>query len=163
VSRAWWLTLVVLLAACDPVHDDAVDALGGEIGGVGPGPLHRPGQPCLLCHDGTLGNPEEFSVAGTVFVYPSSDEPAGGAVVQLTDEEGSTFRVRTNRAGNFYLSPGEYSPNYPLEVQVEYGGETVVMKSTIGREGACAGCHSEPAGFDSPGRVYVMLDDGGVP
>ena len=150
-------------AACDPVVDDAVDALGGEAGGVHPGPLHRPGQPCLLCHDGALTNPEEFSVAGTVFVQPDGSEPARGATVELKDADGSGYEVVTNRAGNFYLSPKRYDPRYPLEVKVHWQGEITTMHTMIGREGSCAGCHSDPPGRDSPGPVYVRLEDGGVP
>jgi hypothetical protein len=152
-----------MLAACNPVVDNAVDDLGGEAPGVHPGPQHRPGQPCLLCHDGSLGNPPEFSVAGTVFQTPSANHPASRALVELQNADGSAFETTTNSAGNFYLQPSMFKPKFPLQVKVRYQGEEVTMHSTIGREGACAGCHSDPAGPDSPGHVYVQLDDGGVP
>jgi hypothetical protein len=153
----------LLLAACDPVHDDAVDALGGETRGVKKGPLHRPGQPCLVCHDGSPGSPEEFSVAGTVFLQPSGTEPVDHARVELVGADGAKFELESNAAGNFYVSPDRYRPEFPLEVQVHYQGQTATMHSTIGREGSCAGCHSDPPGPDSPGHVYIQLDDGGVP
>ena len=39
------------LAACvDESHELQVQALGAEVPGVPMGPLHRPGQPCLVCH-----------------------------------------------------------------------------------------------------------------
>jgi hypothetical protein len=155
--------LAIAPLACDPVQDDAIAALGGEVGGVYPGPFHRPGQPCLLCHDGALGDPAEFSVAGTVFMHPTGTAPVNRATVELQDADGKGFEVVTNAAGNFFISPRHYAPRYPLEVKVHFENEVTTMHSTIGREGACAGCHFDPAGPDSPGHVYVRLDDGGVP
>src|SRR5450432_160855 len=52
--------LVCALVGCgDPVHDTAVSALGPEAPGVPKGPLHRPGQPCVLCH-GPQGSATTF-------------------------------------------------------------------------------------------------------
>jgi hypothetical protein len=153
----------LLLAACDPVHDRAVAALAGEGRGERPGPRHRPGQPCLLCHGGALGDPEPFSVAGTIYQTPSATQPAVGATVELQAADGSRFEVVANDAGNFYVSPDQWRPAFPLQVKVTYQGRTVSMLSNIGREGSCAGCHRDPAGPDSPGHVYLVLDDGGVP
>jgi hypothetical protein len=152
-----------MLAACDPVVDNAIQALGSESNGVRPGPRHRPGQPCLLCHDGAIGDPREFSVAGTVFLHQSGSAAADGATIELHGADGTTQRVGANSAGNFYLSPGEFTPKFPLEVDVVYRGATVKMHGTIGRDGACASCHVDPAGPASPGQVYVLLEDGGVP
>jgi hypothetical protein len=155
--------VAVLLGACDPVHDDAVAGLGGEVGNVRPGPLHRPGQACLLCHDGALGDPSQFSVAGTVFLRLTGTEPARAATVELTAADGSKFNALTNAAGNFYITPRQWSPKFPLQSSVTFGGDKIAMVSQIGLDGSCGGCHRETAGPDSPGRVYVMLDDGGVP
>ena len=49
------VALAALATTCtlDPVQSEAVADLGGEAPGVAPGPLHRPGQPCLVCHDGS--------------------------------------------------------------------------------------------------------------
>jgi hypothetical protein len=159
------LMLMLALASfgCDPVLDDAVDSLGGEVGNVHPGPLHRPGQPCLLCHGGGLGDPQEFSIAGTLFARPTGTKPVNRATIELHGADGSTFKLTSNAAGNFYVSPDTYEPVFPLEVQVNYQGEVTKMHSLIGRDGSCAGCHSDPPGADSPGHVYVRLDDGGVP
>src|ERR1700683_3328645 len=66
VRLVGWVGLAMLVGAlmvgCNPVLDDAIADLGPEKPGVHPGPLHRPGQPCLLCHDGALGDPQAFSV-----------------------------------------------------------------------------------------------------
>jgi hypothetical protein len=151
------------LAACDPVVGNAIDDLGGEANGVHPGPQHRPGQPCLLCHDGDIGDPPEFSVAGTVFLHATGSAAANGARVELQNADGSKYEAVANSSGNFYLSPGEFTPRFPLQVKVSYRGQSVTMHSTIGRDGACASCHIDPAGPDSPGQVYIELEDGGVP
>ena len=42
------------------------------------------------------------------------------------------------------------------------GGQTVTMQTEIGRDGACAACHVNPAGQSSPGQVVIALDDGGT-
>jgi hypothetical protein len=161
--------LVLLGVACDPVVDDAVAALGGNAPGVRNGPLHRPGQPCLLCHDGAIGDPSAFSVAGTVFQVPSSLAPAVDATVTLTDAVGTIRNEVTNAAGNFYIQANDWTPAFPLLVYVTpTSGKPVYMLSQVDGSsqvegGACATCHSDPAGRDSPGHVSIMLDDGGVP
>ncbi len=154
----------LLAGACDPVQSSAVDALGPEAPGVRRGPLHRPGQPCLLCHDGSIGSPEAFSVAGTVFERPSTTQGVNGATVHLVDVDGSAFDATTNAAGNFYVLPRQWTPHYPIVATLGVpGGPTVPMHTLIHTNGSCAGCHKDPAGPDSPGHISVVLDDGGTP
>jgi hypothetical protein len=148
----------VAAGSCDPVHSDAVAALGGEAPGVPPGPLHRPGQPCILCHDGASGDPAAFSLAGTVFLDANSLTPAPGVTVTLVAADGNTKNAVTNAAGNFYLTPSDYNPKYPVHVSsVALGGVSALMHSHIGGNGSCAGCHVDPAGPDSPGHVYFEV------
>jgi hypothetical protein len=149
-------------AACDPVHQDAVDALGPEAPGVRRGPLHRPGQPCLLCHDGTVGAPQAFSVAGTIFERPTSTTPVENANVHVVDADGKAFDATTNAAGNFYVLPSQFTPRYPMRVSITTP-VAVQMQTLTEMEGSCAGCHVDPAGPTSPGHVSLVLDDGGVP
>jgi hypothetical protein len=158
------------LAACDPVHDDAIAALGPEAPGVRRGPLHRPGQPCLLCHDGAIGDPQRFTVAGTVYQTPGRQVASVGATVGLTDTNGSSIELQTNGAGNFYATPSQYDPAFPIQTTVRVpGGETVRMQTliegngTVEPTGSCASCHFDPPRQDSPGHVCVTLDDGGTP
>jgi hypothetical protein len=153
------LSLLGLVAlSCDPVHDNAVSSLGGETPGVAPGPLHRPGQPCLLCHDGQGNDPPAFALAGTIFLDANSPTPAVGATVSLMDASGKTASQTTNAAGNFYFDPATFSPKFPVHVTgVAMGGVSVVMHSHIGGNGSCAGCHADPAGPDSPGHVYLQI------
>ena len=165
------LALTLLLLACDPVHDDAVSALGGEAPGVRKGPLHRPGQPCILCHDGAIGDPQRFTVAGTVFQTSGSKAAAVGATVTVTDANGSAIQVQTNAAGNFYLTPHQYDPVVPMQVVVtDSSGVSTKMQTVVAgnlavepNNGSCASCHFDPPGPTSPGHVCITLDDGGTP
>jgi hypothetical protein len=160
VAFSSWL---LCLAACDPVLDRGIAALGGEAPGVRPGPLHRPGQPCLLCHDGALGDPRAFSVAGSVVRDAVDERAAVGARVQLKAADGSRFTLVSNEAGNFYVEPGAWKPVYPLQVSIDFESQTVSMVSNIGRDGACAGCHVDPVGSASPGHLYAIPSDAGMP
>jgi hypothetical protein len=144
-------------ASCDPYYNEQIAALGGEAPNVRKGPLHRPGQPCLLCHDGATGNPPAFSVAGTVYVDQDGTTPAVNATVIMTNA-GTTkesYRATTNAAGNFYVTPNQYVPLNPMSVVVEYGSQTAYMIGHVGRDGSCAGCHVDPAGPSSPGHIYA--------
>jgi len=163
-SRVLAALALVSLVACDPVNSGAIDALGGETPGVRQGPLHRPGQPCLLCHDGQIGDPPAFSVAGTVFEIPAGSIGVDSATVSLVDSVNSRYFAITNSAGNFYATPAEWTPTFPIVSVsvVDSAGLKVSMQSQIGRDGACAGCHFDPAGPASPGHISMMADDGGV-
>jgi hypothetical protein len=172
LSRATTLLgVAMLLASCDPVVDDARSALGPETPGVRQGPLHRPGQPCILCHDGAIGDPQAFSVAGTVFETSGARNPSESATVTLIDANATQAELVTNAAGNFYTTPSQYSPTYPVQVTIHRpGGGLVRMQTLIAGNGAnepnngsCASCHFDPAGPSSSGHVCLELDDGGTP
>ena len=169
MSVCWRSVLLVAIAAtsaCDPVGDADRAALGPETPGVRPGPLHRPGQPCLVCHDGAFGDPPAFSIAGTIYATPSSPVGLEGAMVSLTDSTNSSppMIMPTNAAGNFYITPDEWTPVYPITSVAVIGAPGfAVMQSEMGRSGACATCHVNPAGPASPGQVCITLDDGGAP
>jgi hypothetical protein len=135
-------------ASCfNPVHSDDVAALGGEVSGVRPGPNHRPGQPCLVCHGGSGPGSPEFEIAGTIFEY--RDVPSAGVegvTIQLTDVTGKAVTLSSNRAGNFYLQKDKETLYYPLNVELQdsrirENGGVKVMNTPIGRNGACAFCH----------------------
>ncbi len=158
------LTLACLLAACgDPVHDEAVAALGGESGSVGPGPTHRPGQPCLVCHESAGPGSPNFAVAGTIYTVKGGTDPAVGAVVHVTDAKGAIVDRTTNTAGNFYVTSAEWTPVFPLTVAVSYGTLTATMRTHIGRDGACASCHFGTPGPTTTGPVYLAADAQDLP
>jgi hypothetical protein len=150
----------------NPVHDDEVESLGPEAAGVPPGPLHRPGQPCLVCH-GPYGPAElQFSVGGTVYAGTGDPAPAVGAVVQIEDVTGASTTADTNAAGNFYVLLRDFDPTYPILPQVSSsdGGIVQKMMTYVGRNGSCAECHASVTGPASAGPVVLVVltePDGG--
>jgi hypothetical protein len=182
MTRTWWivpaLLAAVTLAACgDPVHDRQREALGEEVDGVPRGPLHRPGQPCLVCHGDYGPAHMVLSLAGTI--YQSEDAqnvtptPLKDALVTLKDAAGDEYQVMSNCAGNFYVQRADYDPIFPVGVTVTYGPTTkdsagncvalpgglcAPMLSKIHRDGSCASCHSDPMGPNSSGHVYMTAN-----
>ncbi len=150
--------LAVLASCVDTTHVDEVQALGGEAPGVAPGPDHRPGQPCLVCHGGEGPASSDFSVAGTVYAVYEQNAPAVGAQVQIEDIAGAVGVATTNSAGNFYILANQWQPTYPIQMQVALGSANNQMLTHVGREGSCATCHQAKVGPASPGPVYVATD-----
>jgi hypothetical protein len=149
--------MVIAVSCGDPVPDAAVTALGPEDPAVPPGPSHRPGQPCVLCHrDG--GNASAFSVAGTVYQDANSQKPAGNVAVIIIDSTNTTFTAVTNCAGNFYLVNNRLAPSYPIWVSLRAGQVQRDMASPAYREGSCSACHAGSRSPQSPGHVYVIDD-----
>lgn len=163
MTRGRWLALAALsaalLAACgDPVHDMQREALGGETDGVPRGPLHRPGQPCLVCHSDYGPARMVLSFGGTIYQYDSTPPvPLKDALITLTDAHGKMYEVKSNCAGNFYTQRVDYDPTFPVSVKVTYGSLPVSpMLSMIHRDGSCASCHTDPIGPGSNGHVYAV-------
>jgi hypothetical protein len=146
------LAMSLTMTSCrDPVTGDAIAALGPEDPSVPRGPFHRPGQPCLLCH-------QDFSLAGTVYSEVTSAAPVGGASVYIIDSTDNQFVATTNCAGNFYVRAGSFDPQYPIWMSVVDGNVERDMSSPSYRWGACASCHTRPVGPGSPGPVYLIQD-----
>ncbi len=141
-----------------PVHLERVEALGEESSDTPVGPLHRPGQPCLVCHGPDGPAESELAVAGTVYLRPDAATPAEGARVVIVDADGKSRTATTNAAGNFYLEASD-SPIFPNRVEVRSGELSVPMRTTIGRDGSCAACHVESGDSSHVPRVY--LGEGG--
>jgi hypothetical protein len=159
MTKSWFVGLLLLAVAsgsCDPVFDDQIASLGPEAPGVRKGPLHRPGQPCVLCHDGTTGDPPRFTVAGTVYVDANGLTPANGATVALTGADGVEYSAPTNAAGNFYVVPSQFVPAYPMKVLVTYSNSQAPMYSYVGRDGSCSDCHTDPTTPASAGHIYAL-------
>jgi len=147
--------------ACgDALRDQAIASLGPEDPRVPPGPLHRPGQPCLLCHQegGVAPDSSTFSVAGTVFVDATAQRPAPGVSVIILDRAGGAFTAATNCAGNFFVRPESFIPSYPMWVTLRAGSVQRDMDSASYREGSCAACHAGARGPASAGPVYLIND-----
>ena len=159
--------LATLAAGCgDAFRDPQIEALGGEFPGTAPSQFHRPGQPCVLCHDSYEGAEPELSIGGTLFFFPpdSAGFPvtSGGFVVSIVDSKGKSFNAEVNCFGNFSVEKAVFDPAYPILAEVlqrdEDTGElrtNAPMSSRIGRDGSCASCHIDPKSWLSPGPVFV--------
>jgi hypothetical protein len=160
VSRVRALLLVVVVAAAgcvDEVHDQEVAALGPEAPGVPPGPLHRPGQPCITCHGGSGPAKLQLSIGGTVYDVEGQSAPSVDTTVTVEDIDGHYWNATTNAAGNFYVTYTQFAPHYPTEPTVtpSDGSTPIAMATHIARDGSCADCHANPAGPTSAGPVFA--------
>jgi hypothetical protein len=136
-------------ACTDPVRDRQIAELGGELPGETPGPDHRAGQPCVLCH--SEGGPAEkfpYAVAGTVYLTPQAgSKGAENVIVNLVDANGGVPRVAgvTTVSGNFFIRKNEWPDMaFPLRVALYKkadGKPEQTMQSLIGRDGSCNYCH----------------------
>lgn len=164
--RASLLPLLVLLLACDDESDlgtaddpatacnESNEACEPEVCG-GEGGQMLPGSDCLACHsegnlvddkgvarakeseDGEEDGPF-FSAAGTVFADLDGTEPLEGALVRITDANGTLVELTTNAVGNFYTDDA-LTP--PLSAEIEVDGEIAQMTETPD-VGACNTCHA---------------------
>jgi hypothetical protein len=162
------LLLVVCAAiasavACkDPIPSSQKDELGDEDPGYSPGPYHRAGQPCLVCHS-ERGGETEFTIAGTIFASPTRQVGVDATEIRLTDADGTQFIAKTNCVGNFFVKPSEWTPKFPVLVTVAKNGTRHSMQSAIGRDGSCAHCHSRKIPVEHPERelshIYLFGGD----
>lgn len=163
------LSIAVLLGATaalpgceDPAKEAEIAALGGEAFGVPIGPLHRPGQPCTVCHDGDTAR--EFAIAGTVYWQLDARAPAPGTQVDMVDEEGNKQSALTNCAGNFFIYPEDLRVSYPYWVTLSAEGASgITMDSPVNGSGSCATCHKKTFSTRSTGRVYLYENPPGPP
>ena len=150
------LLLGLCAGACsDPIRTRAVDELGGEDPATPVGPLHRPGQPCLVCHGADGPAESRFSLAGTVYQLPDTVEPLGDVTVRFIDSTGAQYRVVSNCAGNFYVGAANFEPAWPVWMKIEWKSLSQEMISPSFREGSCAECHQDPATPSTAGHLYV--------
>lgn len=147
-------------AACtnDPVPQEIIDGLGPETGE--PSAAHRPGQPCLVCHDTYGGAKPAMAVGGTVYTTDPMGAivPAPAVLITITDSSGDSRMACTNPAGNFYIEKDAWA-DIAFPLGVECGG--LRMTSLIGRDGSCASCHKPPAS-DSADKTGRAPDSAGV-
>ena len=146
----------------DPTKEAEIEALGDEAFGVPVGPLHRPGQPCNVCHDGETAR--EFAIAGTVYWALDSRAPAPGTRVDMIDADGNKQLAITNCAGNFFVLPEDRVVRYPYWVKLTApGASEITMDSPVNGDGSCATCHHKTFGTRSTGRVYLYENPPGPP
>ena len=158
------LTGLTFLSCADPVLSDAVSAQGNETSGIEKGPFHRAGQPCVTCHqEGGPASKFPYTVAGTVFAQPLRQVGVEKVEVRMTDSDGTKFTAKTNCVGNFMVTAGEWQPKFPILVEIAKNNVRRSMRSAIGREGSCAGCHTTdimPADpLSTVGHIYLFASD----
>jgi hypothetical protein len=171
-SRISSIALAALLAltaaACgDPLRDRRIEYLGEDDANFAGTQFHRPGQPCTWCHNSEVGDQPVMTLGGTLFFRPEglAPYPAGGFVVRLLDSDGKIIRLLANRCGNFWATPEQFEPVYPMRTRIltlnDDGTESVNvgMGTRIGREGSCGACHSDPKSAFSPGVVTINAPD----
>jgi hypothetical protein len=164
VTIGWTLLcLATCLVGCgDRIQNEAIDKLGPEVPGVPKGPLHRGGQPCLVCHGGNGPGASTFSLAGTVYTTQGSHDPMADVLVTFLDSESREYRTGTNCAGNFFVMESDFVPVWPLFVKVTYGKQPNgapydhPMGSPVYREGSCNHCHADPAGPEAVGHIFTF-------
>ncbi len=158
------VTALAAATACgDPVHDLRVEALGPEAPDVPPGPNHRPGQPCVTCHESAGPGKPAFRFGGTIYAVKGQTAGLGGVTIHLVDATGATLDATTNSVGNFYIAESSWNPVMPVHVSLEYQAQKAEMSTHIGRNGSCGDCHFDPPGKASPGRVYLVADPEDLP
>ena len=159
------VALLLLMACADPVNSAQRDALGPEDPSVPQGELHRPGQPCLVCHD-------DFAAAGTIY-KDDLVTPFEGATITLIDAQGNSppNAPTTNSAGNFFIFKKDWTPVFPIGTYTDGNGNAVFgvtvvgpdpnnqaqMITQIGRDLGCNSCHTPQAGPNSPGPSYITV------
>jgi hypothetical protein len=131
----------VLIYCVDPVPDHLVKAQGAELDGYPQGEFHRPGEVCGACHRENGTADTVFRVAGTIFAGPDSLTGVDNAEVQLTDSVGTQYIAKTNCVGNFWVTPDDWDPKFPILVRVHKGQTALQMKGQISRESSCGACH----------------------
>jgi hypothetical protein len=155
-SRFSLLAALAISACGDPVHDDAVAALGPEKAGVGKGPDHRPGQPCLTCHGGDGPANLVMSFGGTIYAHQSDTAAAPNAVVRVLGADNRTYETTTNCVGNFWVPASAFQPAYPVKTAVTSGNFSRVMRTEAFRWGSCNECHTGTGAPNSAGHVWVL-------
>lgn len=148
------LALALCASGClGATPDDlARDALPDD--GQSEGPLHRAGQPCLLCHSERGGTSPYFAVAGTVYDVDGVT-PRVGVQVVLEDAAHLVAVPTTNSAGNFMVDERDWTPVFPITVELDDGANRISMRSSIGREGGCTFCHMAALSARSVGPVVI--------
>jgi hypothetical protein len=157
--RDGWVASVALLSlalvACgsDPAGPGTdMQQQGGY--GFETGAEMAPGQNCRSCH-GAPSSPypeaPDWSIAGTVFTGPDSDEGAEGVTVLVKDASGAEHRALTNRVGNFHLATPIMAPYAVSLVR----GDVSVTMAVPPPAGGCNACHARTPIGGAPGRLFL--------
>jgi len=84
---------------------------------------------------------------GHVYIDAPVPAPVEGVSVIVSTSNRAVFTATTNCA-EFFRSPNEFSPAYPIWVSMTAGTVRRDMASPAYREGGCAACHFDPGRTD---------------
>ena len=148
VAASGVLAIATFATSCtNPVKDHEIARLGPEADGVSPGPEHRPGQPCVLCHSDGGTAKGKFAIAGTVYTTSKADKGVDKVKIFILDGANADRQTTSNAVGNFFIRDEEWPDlTYPFKTGVEVGTTGIKMQSTVNREGSCNFCHKPPGG-----------------
>jgi hypothetical protein len=125
-------------------------------------PEMAPGRACISCHeDSNIASGEQdaplFAFAGTV--YPTAHEPTDciasgseGALLEITDANGSLWTQLVNAAGNFSDTPPGFA--FPYTAKIRFQGRERAMQEAQ-PTGDCNMCHTQKGDIGAPGRIFL--------
>lgn len=102
-----------------------------------------PGRDCIGCHVET-GEGPRYGAAGTLYERPGAPSDcygAPGGAVELVDEAGSTFVMKTNAAGNFWASRKELAALSGTFTVTVHAAGRAWPGATPHSDSNCAACH----------------------
>lgn len=120
------------------------------------------GRACLSCHKGK----PSLVVAGTVFGAPAQPnscaavqpdgEPISGAVMTITDAEGTVVDVDVRAKGNFLIKTKDHALKGPFLAKLTWEGRTVEKQVPV-KSGDCNTCHTAAGTKGASGRIVLPL------
>lgn len=153
--RTWHLGLLlttISLAGCSAEVEDRCGPVNET-----PGPMMRPGQNCLRCHQEGFGEEDApvFSAAGTIFDSAEAEHCDGveGVKVYLMGADGQEIELTTNAAGNFWTR-APLMPEGPGP-RIEFEDRSIEMQRALPTTPACNACHDNPPVGGAPGKIFV--------
>lgn len=118
------------------------------------------GRACLSCHKGK----PSLAVAGTVFGAPDQPNscaavqpdgsPISGAVMTITDAEGTVVDVDVRAKGNFLIKTKDHKLVPPYLAKLTWEGRTVEKQVPV-QSGDCNICHTQTGTKGASGRLVL--------
>jgi hypothetical protein len=176
MSRGWMgLCIGGLALASFACKDDLVEEVPKDVcysglrwvGEKRGDPEMFPGRDCVGCHLENDGPP--LAIGGTIYAYtfPNADIKKAqsgadcfgieGKALTITDADGQTFEVVSNRAGNFFVEGNPDDLAKPFKVKLNDAVNQDGVKAGMATSpmyGGCARCHNP----DVPDAVAAGLE-----
>ncbi len=158
-GNPWLILSSVLTMALSACGDGDAGRAGpaGEMVPFATGPNMLPGDNCRSCHGAPSSRyPEapDWSIAGTIFAGPKSDQGVEGVSVVVVDATGAKVTAVSNQAGNFYTATPVVAP---YSVTLSKGSRSITM-AVPPPAGGCNACHAKQPVGGAPGRLFLPED-----